>query len=76
MRIATLTSPGDGEQVHPREAVESGAAPSSRGRHSHGPQREWGPPELSSSQPSRPYVAALVLREDQGNKAVKPLFKL
>lgn len=75
MRITTLTSQGSCEQVHHHVEVESSAGQSSRGRHSHRLQCEQCPAESLSTQPPQPYVAALVLREDQGNKAMKALYE-
>ena len=54
-------------------AVEISSVQGSRGHHSHKLKREWSSMQLSSAQPPQLYVAVLVLREDRGNKAMKPL---
>lgn len=76
MRIITLTSQGSCEQVHHYIEVERSAVQSSRGRHSHRLPGKQCPLELSDTQPPQPYVTALALREDQGNKGMKALYKL
>lgn len=54
-------------------AVEISPVQSSRGHHSYRLKCEWCSLRLSSTQPPQLYVAGLVLREDRGNIAMKPL---